>query len=138
MSKIRTYADLEQEEIRLQGRLKSQEALVRKDILSMQENLEPVKKMFNTAQKILTRDNRVPFFNVGLELGIDLLLRRFLLVRAGWFAKTFVPYIVKNYSSHIVGEEKRKAIIEKVRSMFDKIRPKVSKRRAPAKPSPNP
>lgn len=127
MSKIKNYNDLLQEEQRLQQVLKSQENLIREDLVSLKENLEPIKKVYDQVHKVFTRDNRVPVFNVGLELGIDMLLRRFILARAGWFAKTFVPYIVKNYASHIIGEEKRKAIIKKIEELFNKIRPKASK-----------
>lgn len=127
MSKIRSYKDLLQEEQRLQQVLKSQEILIREDLLSLKENLEPVKKIYDKVHKVFTRDNRVPVFNIGLELGIDVLLRRFVLARAGWFAKTFVPYVVKNYASHIIGEEKRKAIIKKVEELFNKIRPKSTR-----------
>src|SRR3569833_2403299 len=122
MSKIRTYKDLLEEEQRLQQVLKSQEILIREDLVSMKENLEPVKKVYDQVHKVFTRDNRVPILNVGLEMSIDLLLRRFLLARAGWFAKTFVPYIVKNYASHIISEEKRKVIIKKIVEVFNKIR----------------
>jgi len=127
MSKIRTYNDLLQEEQRLQQVLKGQEILIREDLVSMKENLEPIKKVYDQVQKVFTRDNRVPVFNVGLEMSIDILLRRFLLARAGWFTKTFVPYIVKNYASHIIGEEKRKAIIRKIEQLFNKIRSKKDK-----------
>jgi hypothetical protein len=127
MSKISTYKDLLEEEQRLQQILKRQEIVIRQDLLSMKENLEPVKKVYDQVHKIFTRDNRVPFFNIGLEVGIDVLLRRFLLARAGWFAKTFVPYIVKNYTSHILSEEKRKVIIKKIEELFNKIRPKRDK-----------
>lgn len=128
MSKIRTYNDLLQEEQRLQQVLKGQEVLIREDLVSMKENLEPLKKVYDQVHKVFTRDNRVPVFNIGLELGIDMLLRRFLLARAGWFAKTFVPYIVKNYTSHIISEEKRKVIIKKIEELFNKIRPKKDKK----------
>lgn len=127
MSKIKTYKDLLEEEQRLQQVLKSQEILIREDLVSMKENLEPVKKVYDQVHKVFTRDNRVPVFNIGLELSIDMLLRRFLLARAGWFAKTFVPYVVKNYASHIISEEKRKIIIQKIEELFNKIRPKKSK-----------
>ncbi len=127
MSKIKTYNDLLQEEQRLQQKLKGQEMLIRQDILGMKENFEPVKKMYDTVHKIFTRDNRVPVFNLGLEMGIDLLLRRLILARAGWFAKIMVPYLVKNYSSHIIGEEKRKALVKKIRDMFNKVRPEANR-----------
>lgn len=127
MSKIRTYNDLLQEEQRLQEILKGQENLIRQDLAGFKENLEPVKKVYDKVHKLFTRDNRVPVFNIGLEMGIDILLRRFVLAKAGWFVKTFVPYLVKNYSSHIIGEEKRKAIIKKVEELFSKLRPKREK-----------
>ena len=127
MSKIRTYKDLLEEEQRLQQTLKSQEMLIREDLVNMKENLEPIKKVYDQVHKVFTRDNRVPVFNIGLELGIDVVLRRFLLAKAGWFAKTFVPYIVKNYASHIISEEKRKVIIKKIEELFNKIKPKKDK-----------
>jgi hypothetical protein len=127
MSKIRTYKDLLAEEQRLQQVLKRQEILIREDLISLKENIEPVKKVYDQVHKIFTRDNRVPLFNVGLEMSIDLLLRRFVFRRAGWFVKTFIPYVVKNYASHIIGEEKRKAIIRKIEELFNKIRPRKAK-----------
>lgn len=127
MSKIRTYKDLLEEEQRLQQILKSQEVLIREDLVSMKDNLEPIKKVYDQVHKVFTRDNRVPVFNIGLELGIDIVLRRFLLAKAGWFAKTFVPYIVKNYTFHIISEEKRKIIIRKIEELVNKIRPKKDK-----------
>jgi len=123
MSKIRTYEDLLLEEQRLQEQLRVQENLIRQDLMAFRENLEPVRKVFSTAKKIFTRDNRVPVFNIGLELGIDLLLRRFILARAGIITRILVPYLVKNYSSHIIAEEKRKALIQKIRDFFSKVRP---------------
>jgi len=123
MSKIRTYEDLLQEEQRLQLKLKSQELAIRQTLVDFKENVEPVKRVFNTVQKVFTRDNRVPVFNIGLELGVDFLLRKFILARAGWLTRILVPYLVKNYSSHIIAEEKRKALIQKIRDMFNKVKP---------------
>jgi len=130
MSKISTYKELLDEEQRLQQVLKRQEILIREDLVNMKENLEPIKKVYEQVHKVFTRDNRVPVFNIGLELGIDMVLRRFLLAKAGWFAKTFVPYIVKNYTSHIISEEKRKVIMKKIEELFNKIRPKKDKQTA--------
>lgn len=127
MSRIRTYEDLLQEEQRLKQQLKEQEIIIRQDIVNMKENFEPAKKVYDTVHKIFTRDNRVPFFNFGLEVGIDILVRRLILAKAGWFAKTLVPYLIKNYSSHIIGEEKRKALVKKIQEIINKIRLKKDK-----------
>ncbi len=56
-------------------------------------------------------------------MGIDLLIRRVILARAGWFTKIVIPFLVKNYSSHIIGEEKRELLIQKIKGFFKKIRP---------------
>lgn len=124
MGQIKTYEDLLAEEQRLRQQLKIYEVQIRQDLVGMKENIEPARKAYNTISKIFTRDNRVPFFNIGLEMGIDLMLRRFILRKAGWFTKIVVPYFMKNYASHIIGEEKRKALMKKIQEMFAKFRPK--------------
>jgi hypothetical protein len=124
MSNIRTYDDLLQEEQRLRQELKIYEALIRQDLAGMKENIEPVQRAYTTVNKFFTRDNRVPFFNIGLEMGIDVFLRKFLLAKAGWITKIVVPYFIKNYSSHIIGEEKRKVLMKKFQDFFAKLRPK--------------
>ena len=137
MSKIRTYEDLLQHEQNLLQQLKTKEVVIRQNLAGMEENFAPAMRALNFIHNAFTRDNRVPFFNIGLELGIDLLLRRFILVRAGWFTKSIIPYLVKNYSSHIFAEEKRKVLVKKVRDVFAKIRPKSKSSFPPGNPNSN-
>jgi len=124
MARIKTYEDLLEEEQRLRQQLKIYEVQIRQDLVGMKDNIEPVRRVYNTVSKVFTRDNRVPFFNIGLEMGLDLLLRRFILRKAGWFTKIVVPYFMKNYASHIIGEEKRKALMKKMQEFFARLRPK--------------
>lgn len=128
MSKsIRTYEDLLHEEQRLLQHLKSQEALIAQDLEGVKEKLKPVRKAFSFVSKIITRDHTGPLASFGLDFGIDVLLRRVLLARAGWLTKVFVPFVVKNYSSHIINEEQRSKLTKKIQDIFNKIRPKKSK-----------
>lgn len=124
MSRIKNYADLEAEKLRLTALLRNHEEAIKADFVNVKEGLRPVGNVLNVVNKMATRDNRVPVMNFGLEMGIDLLIRRVLLGRAGWFAKIVVPYLVKNYSSHFLGEEKKKMLVSKVRDFFKKLRPK--------------
>ncbi|HEY1114896.1 MAG TPA: hypothetical protein VGE66_15105 [Chitinophagaceae bacterium] len=121
--KIKTYEDLEEEKHRLMGILRTQEDLIKDDLAGVREGLKPFSNAVNVINKMATRDNTAPVMNFGLEMGIDLLVRKVMLKRAGWFAKIVVPFLVKNYSSHIIGEEKREALMKKVKSIFRKIRP---------------
>lgn len=125
MSKsIKTYEDLLQEEQRLLQSLKTQEVRIREDMAGLQQGLQPVGKVFSFFQKMATRDHTGPLANFGIDFGIDLLVRKLILARAGWFTKIFVPFIIKNYSSHIINEEQRVKLSQKIQNLFNKIRPK--------------
>ena len=124
MSRIKNYADLEAEKLRLMALLRNHEEAIKADVVNVKEGLQPVRNALNVVNKMATRDNRVPIMNFGVEMGIDLLVRRVLLGRAGWFAKIVVPYLVKNYTSHFLGQEKKDLIASKVRNFFKKLRPK--------------
>ena len=124
MSRIKTYADLEAEKLRLMALLRNHEEAIKADVANVREGLQPVNNALKVINKMATRDNRVPVMNFGLEMGIDLLVRRVLLGRAGWFAKIVVPYLIKNYTSHFIGEEKKEMLLSKVRNFFKKLRPR--------------
>lgn len=124
--RIRTYEDLVEEQQRLISVLKTQEQIVRVDIAGVKQGLQPFGKALQVVNKLATRDNTAPVMNFGLEMGIDLLIRKMLLARAGWFTKIVIPFLVKNYSSHIIGEDKRLALIQKVKGFFRKIRPQAA------------
>src|SRR6476469_9857582 len=124
MSKIKNYADLEAEKLRLMALLRNHEEAIKADVANVREGLKPLNNAMQVINKMATRDNRVPVMNLGLEMGIDILIRRMLLGRAGWFAKIVVPYLIKNYTSHFIGDEKKEALLTKVRNLFNKLRPK--------------
>ncbi|HEX6334206.1 MAG TPA: hypothetical protein VFZ78_08255 [Flavisolibacter sp.] len=124
MSKFKTYEDLLQEEQRLQVKLKASEVLIRQDLAGVKESLKPMGRVMNVLSKLTTRDHTGPLANFGVEFGIDLLFRRFILARAGWFTKILVPYIIKNYSSHLITEQQKAKIMQKINDIFRKIRPK--------------
>jgi hypothetical protein len=59
-----------------------------------------------------------------LDFSVDLFVRKILLARAGWFTKILIPYLIKNYSSHIISEQQRAKLMEKINNFFSKLRPK--------------
>lgn len=135
--RIRTYEDLLEEQQRLISRLKTQEQVIKVDIAGVKESLRPLGKAWDMVNKMATRDNTAPVLNFGMEMGIDLLIRRVLLARAGWFTKIVIPFLVKNYSSHIIGEEKREALVNRIKGFFKKIRPKPTAEAAAMHKQPN-
>jgi hypothetical protein len=124
MSKIKTYEDLLQEEQRLLAQLRATEVLIRDDIAGVKEGLKPLGNVMKTIGKFTTRDRTGALANFGLDFSVDLFIRRILLARAGWFTKILIPYLIKNYSSHIISEQQRAKLMEKINNFFSKLRPK--------------
>lgn len=123
-NKIKTYEDLLEEQKRLMTILKGHEELLKTDIAGVREGLKPVGNAMNVINKMATRDQTGPLVNFGLEFGLDLVLRKFLLARAGWFTKIAIPYLMKNYASHLITEEKREVLMQKITGFLQKLRPK--------------
>ena len=130
MNKIKTYEDLLQEEQRLLAQLKATELLIRDDIAGVKEGLKPIGNVMKTIGKFTTRDRTGVLANFGLDFSVDLFVRKFLLARAGWFTKILIPYLIKNYSSHIISEQQRAKLMEKINNIFSKLRPKPDKQPA--------
>ena len=123
-TKISSYEDLEKQRQRLMQKLREHENLIKVDIAGVKEGLKPFGKALETVNNLVTRDNTTPVLNFGMEMGVDIFIRKFLLAKAGWLTKIVIPYLVKNYSSHFIGEEKREALMKKVKGFFQRIRPK--------------
>jgi hypothetical protein len=124
MSKIKTYEDLLQEEQRLMAHLKGQEVQVRQDLAGFKEGLQPIGNAMKWVNKLTTRDRTNAFATFGIDFSVDLLVRRFLLARAGWLTKIVIPYLLKNYGSHFISEKQRAAFLKKINNLFSKLRPK--------------
>jgi predicted RNA binding protein with dsRBD fold (UPF0201 family) len=124
---IKTYEDLLQEEQRLKGELDSYKVLIKEDIQGLKEALNPVKRVVATARRIFTRDDNGPLINFGLNFGVDFILKKVLLARTGWIFKFLVPYVVKNYASHIVGDEERDKIAKTIKRLLKKLNFKKAK-----------
>lgn len=125
--KIKTYEDLLQEEQRLTAQLASYKEVIREDITGLKASLNPVKRVVATAKNLFTFDDNGPLLNFGLKFGTDVFLRKLLLGRAGWIAKVVVPYVIKNYASHLITEGQRKAVAKTVSNLVSKFMMKKKK-----------
>ena len=108
--KIRSYDDLVKEREKLELLLQAQKEVIHYDIQEIKEELQPVRNIFEFIKKITTRDKTSLLINLGSEIAINSLIKRFILQKAGWAVRTIVPFFLKNYSSHFFTEQKDKWI----------------------------
>ena len=101
-----TYDELMLEKHRLQGLLRVQKELVREDINEIKQELAPVKSAIDMVSKFTTKEPGNFLLNATSNTLIDLVVKKFLLARSGWLTKVAVPFLLKNYTSHIIDDNK--------------------------------
>src|SRR6187401_769432 len=115
--KIRSYEDLEREEQLLEELLQTQKQLVQLDVEVLKQQLKPATMALKFFNKITTVDKSNLLLNEGANKVIDVVLNKFILARSGWITRFLVPIFLKNYSSHLIADNKAN-IVEKVFSLF--------------------
>jgi hypothetical protein len=113
-SKIQTYDDLIEEKKRLEALLIVNKEQVSTNWVEMKKEFEPVNNIIGFFSKLTTRDKSNPLVNIGIDVAGDLVLRKFLLARAGWATRILVPLLLKNYSSNVLADKGR-SFLQKVK-----------------------
>jgi hypothetical protein len=102
---MKTYKELMDEKARLEVLLVAKRSMIKEDVHALKEQFVPITHAFATIVQFFSRDKHNPLINAGVNFAGDVILKRFVLGRAGWLTKTVVPYIVKNYSSHLIQKD---------------------------------
>jgi hypothetical protein len=121
--RLQSYQDLVDEKERLRSLLQMQKEIVHQDIREIGEGLAPVRSVISLAGKLITRDSSNLLVNAGTNTLIDLVVKKLFLSKAGWLMRLAVPFLLKNFSSHIISE-KKDAILNKIFSWIGKKKAK--------------
>ena len=116
---IQTYDDLLREKQQLEVLLHAQKELIVYDINELKAQLKPTADAFSFIGKLTTRESGNILLTGTANKLIDLIFRRLILSKAGWLTKLAVPFFLKNYSSHLIHDNKDK-ILNKIFSLFKK------------------
>jgi hypothetical protein len=115
---IKTYTDLCEERDRVKLVLEVQRQKIKDDWQDLKDEFIPVKNVFGAVGQMTHADKSNPLVNFGLKVASDLFLKNFVLAKAGWVTKLAVPFVVKNYSSHILAR-KGGHFLGKVATLFN-------------------
>lgn len=119
MTKISNYEELMEEKQRLKLLLQTQKLQIHQDFREVKEQFEPVRSIVSFASKMISKEPGNLLMTGTANTIIDLVLKKFLLARTGWFTRVVVPFLVKNYASHFIADKKDN-IIQKITSFFKK------------------
>ncbi|MBV4360002.1 hypothetical protein [Pinibacter aurantiacus] len=125
MNKISTYRELVAEEQRLSAELATQKLAIQTEWNNTKQQLKPFENALGFVSKISTKNKSNPLLNMGLDLGVDVLIRRLLLGNAGFVTKLLVPTIIRNYSSNMLNVSEGKNWFSRLRNFFKRSDKKV-------------
>jgi hypothetical protein len=102
MNNITTYKQLLTKKQLLEVELASKKIVVQRDFDELKNKLLPLQKLAATAGQFTHRDRSNPLLNIGLDAGVNFLLRNVLFRRAGFITRLIAPALVKNYLSNAI------------------------------------
>jgi hypothetical protein len=118
INQITSYKELIQEKARLKALLVEQELQIKEDWQLIRDDLRPFALAGATIRKLLTRKAGISVAHLGINLLADGFIKKVLLARTGWVMRLVVPFLVKNYGSHLVDEPGK--ILQKIKNLFGK------------------
>jgi hypothetical protein len=121
--KITSYEELLEEKARLEELLAVERDAIKSNYILLKNEIRPITHGIANITGVLSKFGRRPrgnpIVNLGLDIGTELLLKRYLLVKAGWVTRTVIPYIVRNYSTKFFSD-KDGSVWQKIKKKFRK------------------
>ena len=118
IKQINSYKELLEEKARLNMLLVEQELQIKEDWQSLKEELKPAVMIGATLKKLFTRKAGTTAALMGINLVADGFVKRVLLSKTGWLTRWFIPFLIKNYASHLA--DKPEKVMEKIKAFFGK------------------
>lgn len=118
--KIDNLNDLKSERKRLKLKLKQQEELVKSDLQWIKKELTPI----NAASKVLSKfliSKDKGIINHGLGIGVESLLKNFILKNSSWVTRLVIPFLAKNFTGNLM-IEKKPELFSYLKSLIHKLR----------------
>lgn len=110
-TKIETKEDLQVERANLKNQIELSKLNMRREVNAIKSELNPARQAVGMFKDIFTAP-RKGLLNVGVGIGVDLILRRGILARAGWLPKLILPFVVRRVTTNII-QKNQTSIIEK-------------------------
>lgn len=114
---IRNHDDLLQEKARLKSLLLVQKNQLRQDWEAIEEEFKPVEKIVNSISLFTSKKADNPLLKLGVDLGIDMLLRRTLFRKTGFLTRMGAPILVRNLATNLF-DKKASGFWSGVKSFF--------------------
>ena len=98
---IQNIDDLRAERVRLKNQMELSKVHMKQEVKAIKTELNPVHQAVGLVGDLLTAPKK-GLLNVGVGIGVNTLLTRGLLARAGWLPRLVIPFIAQNLATNLI------------------------------------
>jgi hypothetical protein len=106
---IQNIDDVRAERARLKNQIESSRTHLRQEFGAIKKELNPVNQALGVVSDVLTTP-RKGLLSMGVGFGVDTVLKRVVLARAGWLPRLVVPFLVKNVATNYISKHKTSVV----------------------------
>jgi hypothetical protein len=125
-TEIHNIDDLRAERARLKNQMEISKVQMKQEVKAIKTELNPVHQAVGLVGDLFTAPKH-GLLNVGVGIGVNTLLKRGLLARAGWLPRLVIPFLAQNLATNLIYKN-RTSLVEKallwVKKVTDKPVPK--------------
>lgn len=122
---IQNLDDVRAERARLKNQIETSSMNLRQQFGAIKQELNPVNQALGVVSDIFTAP-RKGLLSMGVGFGVDTVLKKVVLARAGWLPRLVVPFLVKNVATNYISNHKT-SVVEGMLGWVKKATQKKSK-----------
>ncbi len=122
---IQNLEDVRAERARLKNQIETSRMNLRYEFGAIKQELSPINQALGVVTDVFTTP-RKGLLSMGVGFGVDTVLKKVVLARAGWLPRLVVPYLVKNVATNYISKHKT-SVVEGVLGWVKKATQKKSK-----------
>lgn len=107
---IQNIDDLRAERARLKNQMELSKLYMQQQAAAIKTELNPARQAVGVIGDMLTSPQK-GLLNLGVGLGVDTIIRRGLLARAGWLPRLVIPFLARNLAANLI-QKNRTSLIE--------------------------
>jgi hypothetical protein len=96
MKKIKNLDDLKLERFRLETLVIEQKQLLRSEVITLKKQINPFSFVEKWKDGLQHKLSDLPLGTVGVNQGVDLIVRDKILHKSNWMVRMVVPFLLKN------------------------------------------
>lgn len=122
---IQNIDDLRAERARLKNQMGLSKLYMQQQAAAIKTELNPARQIVGVIGDMLTSP-RKGLLNLGVGLGVDTIIRRGLLARAGWLPRLLIPFLARNLAANLI-QKNRTSLVENALIWIKKVTDKPEK-----------